>query len=443
MNTQADAYEKAMFRLWMNWVVSTAARILPITLSILLPMVTVPIITLTCMGLLMLYQHRFNRTEIASCMLIPSITIRSLGLSALLMIIISLIYSKGLITRYYEEELLNFQIPYLAVLIIAPCTLVLTVFALVRGFKWSACRNCRTLFGDYAERGFVGRLLNQERKVQMWFLLSITAVMTVTGFVYYSIEYVNVNLNDADRLIFVWVPVAFYILSCFFLAMRYFTLWAYYVQNTRGSMVRHGASTAVRYIILGKDDTFWLSNEPGSPDFPDSDILDTPASIMYPYREKLSMENARDLFERLTGLKEDQYTLRFMYRSEMTGTDTNILHYIVTLPDPDVVKNSSISQGEWYSFKRIDELKFEHRLSPKLMAEIVRLYTVTMAWKTYDADGKRLYRVKHYHPAFRLKGIENWDVDFDSPLWLNVSRYNQDKPFYRLRRFWQRRFTRS
>lgn len=443
MTTQTDAYEKAMFRLWMNWVVSTAARFVPILLSIVVPILSIPVITLAVMGLLMLYQHKYNSNDTSSCYLLPSITIRTLGLSVLIMLIISVIYSKGLITRYYEEELLNFQIPFLPVLVIAPCTLITAIAALVRGQKWSSCRNCRMIFGEPAERGFVGKLFVQERNYQVWFLIGISVIMTLTGYLYYILAYVNVNLNDADRLFFAWIPVALYILSCVFLAMRYFTMWAYYVQNTSGGVVRQGASTTVRYIILGRHDLFWLSNEPGSPDFPDSDVLDTPAAVSCPYHENISLSDARDYFSRISGLKPEEYSIRFMYRSDMEGIRTNIIHYIVTLPDPDVITGSMLGKGDWYDFKQIDKLKFEHRLSPQLMAELFRLYTVTMAWKTYDADGKRLYRVKHYHPAFRLKGIENWDVDFDSPLWLNVSRYNQDKPFYRLRRFWQRRFTRS
>ena len=441
--THTDAYERAIFRLWLNWVVSAASRFVPIVLSVMLPTLTIPLVTLACMGLLMLYQHRFNSNDISSCMLFPSIGIRSLGVSAFIMIVISLIYSKGIITRYYDENLLNFQIPYLTVLIIAPVTMTMGIVALIRGHKWSACRNCSTMFGDYAERGFVGKLLNQERKYQVWFHITIAAFMTVIGYTYYTLEYVNVNLNNADKVVFGWLPAVIYVLSCIFLAMRYFTMWAYYMQNTRGGISRFGASTTVRYIILGRDDSFWLTNEPGSPDFPDSDALDTPATIVCPYREEISLGEARTIFERLSGIGTHDFTLRFMYRSEMQGLDSNIIHFIVTLPDPSVIDRSLLSSGKWYDFKQIDKLKFKRRLSPQLMSEIARLYTVTMAWKTYDANGKRLYRVKHYHPAFRLKGIENWDVDFDSPLWLNVARYNQDKPFYRLRRFWQRRFTRT
>ena len=77
-------------------------------------------------------------------------------------------------------------------------------------------------------------------------------------------------------------------------------------------------------------------------------------------------------------------------------------------------------------------------LAPLMAAEIHRLYTVTMAWKTYDRLGRRLYKIKNYRPTFRLRDIQNWDVDFNDSQWLRVAVNNQDRPFYSLKRFWRR-----
>lgn len=107
------------------------------------------------------------------------------------------------------------------------------------------------------------------------------------------------------------------------------------------------------------------------------------------------------------------------------------------------VLDESILQGKWYSLSQLQRLLHNHELSPLLAAEIHRLYTVTMAWKTYDAEGKRLYKVKNYRPMFRLNGICEWDVDFNNPLWLQVASFNQDKPFYNLRRLWRKYTTKK
>ena len=61
-----------------------------------------------------------------------------------------------------------------------------------------------------------------------------------------------------------------------------------------------------------------------------------------------------------------------------------------------------------------------------------------MAWKTYDADGRRRYPIKHYTPPFRIADIKNWDVDYDNPHWIYVSDNNEDSNFYQIRRLWRK-----
>jgi hypothetical protein len=61
-----------------------------------------------------------------------------------------------------------------------------------------------------------------------------------------------------------------------------------------------------------------------------------------------------------------------------------------------------------------------------------------MAWKTYDRQGRKLYPIKHYRPTFRLRDLKRWTVDYDDLFWLTVATNNQDRPFFRVRKIWQR-----
>lgn len=61
-----------------------------------------------------------------------------------------------------------------------------------------------------------------------------------------------------------------------------------------------------------------------------------------------------------------------------------------------------------------------------------------MAWKTYDREGKRLYPIKHYRPTFRLRDLKDWDVDYSDTSWFAVAENNQDRPFFRTRKFWRK-----
>jgi hypothetical protein len=76
-----------------------------------------------------------------------------------------------------------------------------------------------------------------------------------------------------------------------------------------------------------------------------------------------------------------------------------------------------------------------------LASEIKRIYTITMAWKTYTRDGKRLYSIKNYVPTFRLKDLKNWDVDYNDITWINIADNNEDKRFFVLKKLWRKYFS--
>lgn len=189
--------------------------------------------------------------------------------------------------------------------------------------------------------------------------------------------------------------------------------------------------SAVRFLLLYEDNIF-LSRKEEFYDTPDGNKFDTPTSVTLAHINSLNRKEADEYLHNLSGLEEDDYTLRFMYKStDMSGL-ANVYHYICCLRSKDVIDDTTL-QGKWFSLSQLQRLLYNRDLAPALAAEIHRLYTVTMAWKTYDIEGRRLYKIKNYHPAFRLKGICDWEVDFDNPRWLDVARFNEDKPFFRLR----------
>ena len=77
-------------------------------------------------------------------------------------------------------------------------------------------------------------------------------------------------------------------------------------------------------------------------------------------------------------------------------------------------------------------------IATPLATELYRIHTITMAWKTYDRRGRRLYPVKNYRPTFRLGDLRKWDVDYDDTSWFSVAFNNEDRKFFRLRSLWQK-----
>ena len=41
--------------------------------------------------------------------------------------------------------------------------------------------------------------------------------------------------------------------------------------------------------------------------------------------------------------------------------------------------------------------------------------------------------------TFRFRDLAKWDVDYDDPLWREIAEFNEDKPLYRIRKFFRRK----
>lgn len=60
---------------------------------------------------------------------------------------------------------------------------------------------------------------------------------------------------------------------------------------------------------------------------------------------------------------------------------------------------------------------------------------MTMAWKTYDRNGHRLYAIKHYRPTFRFRDMKDWDIDYNDSTWFDIAANNEDGHFFRTKQF--------
>ncbi|MCM1519860.1 MAG: hypothetical protein NC098_03665 [Lachnoclostridium sp.] len=428
--------ESIVYSLWMNWVVSTGVIVLPVLLSLWLPAAWLPIIALTLMLVMLFYSSSAFARGACICYQLSEIASRTLLFSAIIMEVILLANSHGWLYNYFEEGELNDNLPFIAVLIVAPVTLVVGMYYKIRGFRSNICRKCVRVFGTAVERGFVGHLLVEESEYQLKFHAIISGAITVLTIIYYYFIYINVNINSADGFYFCWMPAILWLAAVVYMTARYASLVTYYERDVEGGYKREGRKTWVRFLVMN-DDFIYLTHKTEDYDIPGKNKIDTPASLKTTYAEHLPMPKVSDIFENLSGLKVNDFALRFMYLSREAEGMSNIFHFIVTVKDKEVIDSSSL-EGTWYSISQLQRLLFNRDLSPILASEINRLYHVAMAWKTYDRDGNRLYKIKNYRPMFRLRGIADWDVDFNDIHWLDVARFNQDKPFFRIRRWLKR-----
>ena len=263
-------------------------------------------------------------------------------------------------------------------------------------------------------------------------------MLSVVDWGYYLVHYVNVNLNSADLFFFIWLPLAMYVLSLIYLGGRYYSMWVYYCQNDEEHFVEHPGTTTLRFLLLHADRMFLCFY--GTDKFYSNGAkikrFDTPVVITSGYHERENIHNAIDEFKKKTGIQDAE--IKLIYSSPDDITYRNVFHYFAFIDNVDSVAESSV-EGEWLTWGNVCQLASQGLITRDLKSEIERIYNISMAWKTYDSEGHRLYNIKHYKPTFRLRDLRNWDVDFNDARWLRIARNNDDNFWYQLRRFFPKR----
>lgn len=433
-----------MLLLWLNWVIATGSLTFLVIISLVVPPTMMPIIAFS-LGLAVSFLVQRNRhARIPVCYLIPFITVRILFFSGVIMLIINFLYSKELINLLFDPETLNADIPFITMLIINPVAVVITAWVNWRGNKYSFCRDCRRRYGTPAERGFLGILFKQESEYQIRLLFLLTLLISIGAYIYYLVLYINVNLNVPDKFFFFVVPTLMFFIAAVFTGLRYIGIWKYYDQNIEGSAKRHGASSLIRFLIIS-DNSICLRVPETDPDFisdMSNNKFDTPASLYIPYRKDVSLTDAEFYFNgmsHLSGVK-----MRFMYSNVSANADCNIFHFLCFLTNEEQEKiKEEFKSYQFFTLQQVQHLINMGLTQPLLSAEIIRLHTVAMAWKTYDREGHKLYKIKHYHPTFKLQDVHKWDVDYNDPEWLFVAECNEDMPFFKLNKFWRKYFNKN
>lgn len=422
--------------LWRNWAISLGLIILVNMMSLWVAKRWIPITAFS--GALVLYSMiRINHeSRLPLCNRIAYLSMLTLFWSGIIMIGINLSVSKWLADTSFSLSPFNPRIPYINILILGPVATLVSGWSIFRGGEQSFCKNCRIIYGEASERGFLGNIFRQEGEYLVWMFFVMSFFVTVCGYIYYFVFYINVNLNSPDKFFFVWAPSIIYLSSLLFLGMRYAGLWVYYAKGINGSSVLQGRMTIIRYLIMCGDEIYLNFPEPNKDSLcVEDEKIDTPARLSLPYKEQVGDYEAEMCFKGLSAISPAM--IRYLYMSDCYNTGGNIFHFACVLDSVDQIKGSRCA-GEWISLGTLQRLTTEGRVSPLLCAEIDRIYQVTMAWKSYDRKGYRLYDIKNYKPTFRLRDFRNWDVDYNDSNWLFVAANNEDRPFFRIRRLWRK-----
>ncbi len=422
------ANAQGLFHLWFTWVLSVGLMMFAIFLSPIISEQLLPIIIILFEFILFILI-RFNReSEHPICYRIPFIISRILLWSAAIMIAINIYYTKIVNAAELPDHIVNEDNLYITILIFAPVTVIVSLWSLLRSYRLSFCKDCQIRNGVPAERGFLGNIFTQEGPYMTRLLLGIFLLLTFVEWGYYYLYYININLNAPDKFFFIWMPIMFYVFSVVYLGLRYIGFWIYYNKHVAENDSHQEGYSILRYLIVC-DDYIYLS-----PD--DNGLLDTACKMKISYRKRLMDYDKMSYFNKLSGLKDIE--VRQLYTNPKYNADCNIYHFICYIDDKSCLDNSTLAKGDWYNIMQINRLIGENKVNKSFAAEINRIYTIAMAWKSYDSNGNRLYNIKNYRPTFRIKDIKDWDLDYNDVKWLYISLNNEDRPFFRLKRFWRK-----
>lgn len=343
--------------------------------------------------------------------------------SAFVMFLLVLLHVRPLFDGRFDGPGFNPRYPYITGIVLFTVGAFVSLYSIFMGRSLSVCRACRRVYGEYDNNSLASSLFNDESSRQLRLFFWICACIAAVQWAYFFIFFINVNFNSPDLFFFNYMPVAVYVLSIIFLASRYYNISeAYRAAVSAGTRMHRGSE--LRFIVTNGDDM--LLREVGD------DEWDTPYKAEVA-AQQVGDEKARERFVALGGPDDTQ--MRFLYENK-TQTGENTVHYAAFVSDEN--KERAMRGGRWFSPYEVDRFLHTGRLAPMLANEIVRIYTITMAWKTYDRDGRRLYPIKHYKPIFRLRDFKEWDVDYNDPAWLQVSVENEDRRFFRARKLWRK-----
>lgn len=429
------ANTKGIYSLLYNWSISIGSLVIVIVLSLYISKLWLPIIVFGIEILLYYYVRHNSKAKFPTCMKIPHITMISLFWSAVVMSLVNLYHYQNIVKVAIFSDTLNKEIPYVSILIIAPVTFIVVLLNVVNGFNSIECRDCQARNGSIPERGFLGKLYSQEGEYLSRMLLMFAFILTVICWSYYFVFYINTNINNIDRFVFVWGPVIIFLLTVIYLSIRYSSLWLYYCQDIEGQSLRFNSSSLVRFLVIC-DDYIFLKIPGINDDLTvDADKIDTPARLYVKYKKEITPTDAMFYFVSMSGITDAE--VKFLYKNINFNSECNLFHYAFFVNDKSIVDNSRL-EGDWYTLSQIESLIKEHKMSLIFISELERIYKIALTWKTYDIKGNRLYDMKHYRPTFRLRDMKNWDVDYNDSRWLYVSKINSDSRFYLLQNLWNK-----
>ncbi|MCC8119064.1 MAG: hypothetical protein LIP09_10025 [Bacteroidales bacterium] len=418
------SFKKVFSQLFLTWAICRGAIITLIVLGWCVPCMWLPFIGFALMiPVLSFANYSLSRGQF-NCSLETHYTIYSLFISALIMLIINIMNTKwchwGIAANMHDPH------PFISTLIVYPVTAILFGFALMRRKHTSYCKACKEQNTFSVRMTIECNVFTAQAMDQLKMHVIMSTLVSIATWAYYIFFYINVNINSPDTFFFFIVPLTVFLLSLVYFSSKYSNM--NFEASISPMRLDHDNMTKMRYMVVGGDKVML---QEVAKDKCGLGLWDTPAVCEVPFSDNIEIDQAKATFKNMSGA--DDFEIRYLFSINTSKTIT--YHYAAFVP---VDENMPGLEGKWFNLYQIDMMMKSGMISRAFAFEMHRIFTITMAWKTYDREGKRLYPIKNYRPTFRLKDFKDWNVDYTDLHWISVSQNNEDRPFFRLRRFWRR-----
>lgn len=409
--------------LWRDWAFALGALNVPLLAALFVPRICLPFICFFVAWALASIGKASPPVSSNSSSLLIRVVSRVLLFSTVVMFAIVILCTDWLVPTVIHLQLYNSEIPFITSLVIFPITTVVCLVWLYGGLAQSFIRASQRRNGYYAGDNILATLYYRETRYQVCILLILSVVIGAVEYWYYFARYINSDLNDPDRFFFNYIPLVMYGLSLLFIGGRYTSMKVLYdsMENRHEGQRNR---TVVRFLIFCADE---LLLHLGT-----DSLWDTPVEVAVARTSSLGKPQAELLFEEATGNQAP--AMRYCFTNTGFATGSNMVHYAVFV-DP-AERELFTKDFVWFNPYALDSALSTNSLSQTLANELYRIHTITMAWKTYDRNGRRLYPIRHYRPTFRLRDLSEWTVDYDDQSWFDIAQNNEDRRFFRLRNFW-------
>lgn len=361
-----------------------------------------------------------------NCSLLNYYTTYAIVTCASLMLFINLTHTQWLNSGHVAIKL-NQEGPFITSLWVLTIAAIYYRIALYRRTKPAYCVACRAKSDISVRKAVEHNVFHSEMIYQLRMIFWLCLTVAVIGWLYYSFFYINVNINVPDTFFYYVIPLVVFVLSVVYLGARYSGMRLEAVISP--TMHEKESCTRVRFMVVRGEEI--LLHQIAHDTELGTGMWDTPAATTIVLTDHISKDEAHHIFSELSGT--DNFTLRELFVTSTPGYNT--MHYAAFLDKDDT--EAPWLHGEWFNIYEIGRMMKSGAIVRSFAYEMHRVYTMTLAWKTYDVNGKRLYPIKNYRPTFRLSDFKNWELDYNDIHWLNIAKYNEDVPFFRLRKFWR------